>query len=79
MTNEELVIKFDGTINIIVPFEPEVIGLIRKYKALKDTKDIPVETTINNIIKDYLMEMLSKPTGFKVAKTLDRFAAEVGK
>ena len=70
--NEEITITLDGTINITVPFEPEVIAMLRKWKSKMDTKDIPLESTINNLLKDIMIDKLSKPIVIK-EKTLDNF------
>ena len=70
--NEEITITLDGTINITVPFEPEVIAMLRKWKSKMDTKDIPLESTINNLLKDIMIDKLSKPIAIK-EKTLDNF------
>ena len=69
---EEITITLDGTINMTVPFEPEVIAMLRKWKSKMDTKDIPLELTINNLLKDLMIDKLSKPIVIK-EKTLDNF------
>jgi len=69
---EEITIALDGTINMTVPFEPEVIAMLRKWKSKMDTKDIPLELTINNLLKDLMIDKLSKPIVIK-EKTLDNF------
>lgn len=75
MTMSEITILIDGTINLSVPFDPEVIAMLRRWKDRMDTQDVPIESTINNLLKDLMIEKLSKPIPPK-SKTLDNFGIQ---
>jgi hypothetical protein len=76
---ESITIAPDGLISMDFHMRPEVYAMLLKYKSVKETKDIPLENTVNNILNDFFLERLSKPTGFKSLKPLDAFDLEKGK
>ena len=71
----EITISIDGTINLSVPFDPEVIAMLRRWKDRMDTQEVPIESTINNLLKDLMIEKLNKPIPPK-SKTLDNFGIQ---
>jgi hypothetical protein len=78
-TPQTITISPDGLIQMEFHLRPEIYAMMLKYKTLKETDHIPFETTINNILNDFFLERLSKPTGFKSLKPLDAFDLEKGK
>lgn len=74
--SSEITISLDGTINLSVPFEPETIAMLRKWKTIMETKDVPIESTINSLLKDLMIDKLSKSTGFKKETTLEKFGID---
>lgn len=79
MQIKQITIATDGTVNLDLPLKPEVFAMLVRYKAIKGTTDTSIEDSINNILNDFLLERLSKPTVFKSLKTLDKFDLEAGK
>lgn len=80
MPKKTITLDEDGNIHLSdFTIRPEVYAMLIKYKNLKDTTEIPMNKTINDIVNDYLIDRLVKPTGFKSLKTLDKFDTEPGK
>lgn len=75
----KVTVRPDGTISFKLELEPEVYGMLIKYKIAKNTTDTPVNSSINNILKDFLIDRLAKPSTFKSLKPLDKFDLETGK
>lgn len=82
MNPADLKVLDDGRISFTITLDPEVYGMLIKYKKIKATTSVPVISTINNILKDFLIERLSRPSTHSTIKTLntfDEFDIEPGK
>lgn len=76
---EKISVMPDGKIKMSLILEPEIYGMIVKYKSRKGTSEISVNDSVNGILNDFLIERLSKPSNFKSLKPLDAFDLEPGK
>lgn len=83
MNPSDLKILEDGRISFTQILDPEVYGMLVKYKKIKATTSSPITVSINNILKDFLIDRLSRPTYINsTIKTLDKydeFDIEAGK